>query len=354
MLGPEQINVAHRPTPIFLEGTTPVRVTEEIALQLGLKDGQTVRAVIENRGDLLRLILNQRDLNWAGSSRFKPGDKVDLKVSFGANGVTLTPVAASTGQNAGKPMINMLPTSLLSLVHRPNQTSILNSVLKPGGLDQVLGYVGAREWAQKLEQLKTSMGRLTPGVVKRGLASSGLFGESLLLSGRQLHKADLKQVLRGLLKAIPEGSQISKSLEQAVLEIEGRQVDSLSSQQNRDVALQFSLPFTDAEPVSVELYKEPDDQDPSKSNWIINLHTKSEQIGEVWLKTSLLSESNVDMTMWAVRGEVAENAKLIGSELEYELQNFGLSLDNLTVLNAARPIGDTGQGGAGNVVDVST
>ena len=196
MLGPEQINVTHRPTPIFLEGTTPVRVTEEIALQLGLKDGQTVRAVIENRGDLLRLILNQRDLNWSGSSRFKPGDKVDLKVSFGANGVTLTPVAASTGQNVAKPLINMLPTSLLSLVHRPNQAAILNSVLKPGGLDQVLGYVGAREWAQKLEQLKTSMGRLTPSAVKQGLASSGLFGESLLISGRHSPKPDLKQVAK--------------------------------------------------------------------------------------------------------------------------------------------------------------
>ena len=47
MLGPEQINVAQRPTPIFLEGTAPVRITEEVALQLGLKDSQTVRAVIE-------------------------------------------------------------------------------------------------------------------------------------------------------------------------------------------------------------------------------------------------------------------------------------------------------------------
>ena len=82
MLGPEQINVAQRPSPIFLEGTTPLRITEEVALQLGLKDGQTVRAVIENRGDLLRLIMNQRDMNWTSASRFKPGDKVDLRVSF--------------------------------------------------------------------------------------------------------------------------------------------------------------------------------------------------------------------------------------------------------------------------------
>ena len=199
------------------------------------------------------------------------------------------------------------------------------------------------------------MSRLTPGAVKESFSLSGLFGESALLStNKNQAKADLKQVLRGLLRAIPDGSQISKSLEQSVLEIEGRQIESLSNQQNREISFQFSLPFSDADPVQVELYREGDDSDPSKSIWIINLHTKSDVLGEVWLKTSLLSESNVEMIMWAPRSEVAEGAKQVSSELEYELKNFGLQLDKLTVLNAMRPVGESNQSGAGNVVDVST
>ena len=122
MLGPEQINVAQRPTPIFLEGTAPVRITEEVALQLGLKDSQTVRAVIENRGDLLRLIMNQRDMNWTSASRFKPGDKINLRVSFSSGGVILTPVSGAGAQSvSAKGVKHLLPTGLLSATHRPSQ-----------------------------------------------------------------------------------------------------------------------------------------------------------------------------------------------------------------------------------------
>ena len=165
---------------------------------------------------------------------------------------------------------------------------------------------------------------------------------------------DLKKVLRGLLRAIHNCSQISKNIEQAVLEIEGRQVESLSNQNSREVSFQFSLPFSDADPVQVGLYREQDVEDSTNYRWIINLHTKSDVLGEIWLKTSLLSQSNVEMIMWAPQAEVAEGARLVTSELEYELKNFGLILDKFTVLNAARPVSENAPGGAGNVVDVST
>ena len=122
MYGPEQVNVVQRPSPIFLEGTTPIRITEEIALQLGLKDGQTVWAVIENRGDLLRLVLNQREFDLKGNNRFKAGDKLEFKVSFGLNGVMLKPVnAQGTTASAGSPNnpAGGISTALLALLHRP-------------------------------------------------------------------------------------------------------------------------------------------------------------------------------------------------------------------------------------------
>ena len=37
--------------------------------------------------------MNQRDMNWTSASRFKPGDKINLRVSFSSGGVTLTPVS---------------------------------------------------------------------------------------------------------------------------------------------------------------------------------------------------------------------------------------------------------------------
>ena len=68
MLGPEQVNLNARSSPIFLEGVVAIKITEQLAKQLGLRDNQIVRGVIENRGDLLKLVINNREIeDWKSS-----------------------------------------------------------------------------------------------------------------------------------------------------------------------------------------------------------------------------------------------------------------------------------------------
>ena len=355
MYGPEQVNVVQRPTPIFLEGTAPIRITEEIALQLGLKDGQTVRAVIENRGDLLRLVLNQREFDLKGNNRFKAGDKIDFRVSFGLNGVVLKAVGSQVAVNSATNTSSSigLPTALLALIHRPKDARVLFDLFKPNNLREILAPLGAREWVQKLDKMKTSMERLSAGDVRRSFKSSGLFGESNLLKGGSM-ETDLKQVLRGLLRNLPDGSQLFKNVEQAVMEVEGRQLDSLSSQSNRDISLQFIMPFSDANAVDVEIKRENQAEDGEKMHWVVNLHTESPELGEVWLKSKLLGNETLEMTMWAPRNDVAQNAGMMKSELEYELNKFGLNLESFSILNAKRPNEDSNLNNLGEVIDIST
>ena len=66
------------------------------------------------------------------------------------------------------------------------------------------------------------------------------------------------------------------------MEVEGRQLDSLSSQSNRDISLQFIMPFSDANAVDVEI-KRRITEDGEKMHWVVNLHTESPELGEVWL-----------------------------------------------------------------------
>jgi hypothetical protein len=61
VLGPELINLTARPTPIFLEGSAAVQLTQQAAKDLGLKDGQIVQGVIAARGDLLKLLVNGKE-----------------------------------------------------------------------------------------------------------------------------------------------------------------------------------------------------------------------------------------------------------------------------------------------------
>ncbi len=93
MLGPELINLIARPTPIFLEGSASIQLTQQAAKDLGLKDGQIVQGVLAARGDLLKLVLNNKELEWSGSNRFKPGDKLDFRVETNLFGRALIPLA---------------------------------------------------------------------------------------------------------------------------------------------------------------------------------------------------------------------------------------------------------------------
>ena len=351
MLGPEQLNLSSRPTPIFLEGSASVALTQPAAKDLGLKDGQIIHAVIAARGALLKLIVNNKELEWPGSSRFKPGDKLDFRVETSILGRSLVLIGRPS-TSAGNPPVSSPSARLLSLMHRPDQPSILAGLFKLGGFDALKAQIIGSE--QLGVNLLLSMAKLSPQMVKRGLANSGLFGEQRIAVGAATQGLDIKQLLRSLLRSMPLQSLLRADLEGAIDEVESRQLESLQAQQAKELSYSFVLPFMDANAVEIELYREALNFSDEGADWVINLHTKSAGLGELWLKTTLKSAANIEMVMWAPRIDVAERAREASSELEYELQRFGLNLEKLDVLNAPRPSLSEGLGGSGQVVDVST
>ena len=50
MLGPEQLNIAPRLSPLVLESSAAVAVSEKVAREIGLSDNQIIRGVIATRG----------------------------------------------------------------------------------------------------------------------------------------------------------------------------------------------------------------------------------------------------------------------------------------------------------------
>ena len=61
LVTPDLVNAVAKINPIFLEGTLKIASSE--AMSLGLKDGQIIQAVIENRGDRTKLILNNKEFD---------------------------------------------------------------------------------------------------------------------------------------------------------------------------------------------------------------------------------------------------------------------------------------------------
>jgi len=349
VLGPELINFTVRPTPIFLEGSASIQLTQQAARDLGLKDGQVVQGVIAARGDLLKLLVNNQELDWPASGRFNAGDKLDFRVEQSIFGRALVPLGRPVARAAAQP----LSPRLLSLMHRPAQPSMLTGLFKPGGLDAVVAQLGAHE-QPLLASLMLSTTKLSPQEIRRGLLNSGLFGEARIAAGIPVQGPDIKQLLRLLIRSIPPQGAAAAELDSAIDEVESKQLDSLQAQQSRELNYSFVLPFADANPVEMELYREPAKGVDGAEEWVINLHTESPSLGKLWLKTTLKSASAIEMIMWAPYGNVAQRAQASVSELESELQRFGLALQKLEVLSAPRPALSDGLSGSGQVVDVST
>lgn len=352
MLGPEQVNLNARSSPIFLEGVVAIKISEQLAKQLGLRDNQIVRGVIENRGDLLKLMINNKEIDWIGSRRYRAGDRVDFRVTLSEQGRVLQPITLPNHLSTSEVALS---DRLLQLLYRPQQASVMLQLFMPRALKPLLSQFSPSASSQQIGQLLSSMGAISPSTVKNALINSGLFTESHLAK-KQFIKQDIKLFLRNLLRvgALQTQTQAISEIEQAIDQIESRQLETLQAQQNREISYSFTLPFNDAEPVDIEFKRGRGSDGEPSDEWVINLYTNSPALGQVWLKAVFHSDSRLDMTMWAESEQCAELARKASSELEYELQAFGLQLGKFQILNTTRPPADKEFTGSGHVVDVRT
>jgi len=113
------------------------------------------------------------------------------------------------------------------------------------------------------------------------------------------------------------------------------------------------LPFTDADPVELHFQRpprQPGDENPPLS---VDIHSQSRLLGEVWLHTLIKAGHQVELTMWALREDVAHQARAHATELVLELGAAGLELQQFQIYNSPRPGSDQARppAGRGLVVD---
>ena len=224
----------------------------------------------------------------------------------------------------------------------------------------------------RLNQLMTTMRNFSPEMARSAMQNSGLFGESML-SKQSLNRSDLKHILRTLLTFTSLGTSERTLISQAVDEIESNQLESLSAQKNRDVSYSFVIPFSDTDPVEINIEAETDsleqdvhnesqvdesDQSSRRNNspykWVVNLYTDSKELGEIWSKATFKNAMTVEMILWARNEQSVELAQLEEGYLKELFAGFGISLEKFVVLNAERPRIEKSLTGPGQVLDVRT
>ena len=332
--------------PIYLEGRL-IPVQNDISRELGLSANQVVRAVIEQRPEGLIILINGRPVDLPKQLRFRPGDVIWLKAFESPKGLALqvTPPPASAVTIPGASTGQGLSPMVASLFAQPASFGGLLSLFSStGGLASLTSYAQASGGLGPLSlflQSSPSMARLTGEQVKASMLRSGLFTEARLLAGQSV-KSDVKVALREIalrLAQAPRGTadSLRQAAESAVRELESSQADSLQASTNREFLLNFMLPFRDAEPVYVSIHRPPRSQEDQEPPITVNLHTVSETLGEVWMKTVVRQKSLLEITMWAVQADTASRAEKARAELSAELESAGLSMTSLAVFHGRRP-----------------
>jgi hypothetical protein len=253
-----------------------------------------------------------------------------------------------------------LVSRIASLLYKPNVNDELVQIYKPGVLDQLLNTVPRPDLQAQWRSLQLSMAQLTPQALQQ--AMQGAIGNEVRLArGLPTLNSDPKALLRKLIAEITVSNDSEdqdtgpvQKLMRAVDDIEASQVQAVQAQAQQEVLFSMTLPFADANPVSLTIRRGPRHEG-EPALLTVNVHSKSEDLGPVWLQTQLMNAQQIEMMMWAESAQVVQQAKSRSYLLRDELAQAGLSMRSFQVIHGSRPpaSNDWTPSGRGLVVDVS-
>ena len=376
MLGSDVVSAASRIGPVQAENRT-VWVQTPVAQQLGLRDGQIVQATAEVRDQRVRLWLKDFFFELPNGWVLKDGDKPFLRVSHNPGGwgfliqafpngqapaATATPVNQLFGLNPGL----ALPAEAAQPEPQSNRVGML--LMHPPGFatfskllsDVTQGSLGTQAeigpWLQRLLQQRSSMAQMNPSMLRKAVMGQARSIENILLQGQE--GADepktLLKTLLGLLSEEGANKEVLRQVEDAATEFEAAQAQSAQKMQQGELSLHVILPFVDADPVDLHFQRPPRKKGQEEPPLSVDIHSRSRVLGEVWLNTQISKGSDVNLVMWALRGDVAHLAKERSGELGLELGSAGLQLQSFQIFNAPRPLARVGEssGTRGSVIDL--
>jgi hypothetical protein len=291
------------------------------------------------------LVLQGKTLTAPGLQMSQVGESIWLKVQGGA----LVPINT-------QPLISRIA----SLLYRPSAGSELPKLFQTGTLDELLNSVQRPDLQAQWRSMQLSMNQLSPSVLKQAMLGA-MGAEVWLARGMPAPAPDPKQLLRKLIaelnlsdKGEVEESGIVEKLTKAVDDIEARQVQAVQAQAQQEVLFSMTLPFVDANPIELSIRRGPK-EDGEQAILTVNIHSKSDDLGPIWLKTQLMNAQQIELTMWAEKEHVVAQARTRAYLLGNELSSAGLNMRSFNVIHGVRPTEPSNwtPSGRGLVVDVS-
>lgn len=353
VLGIDPATLAIRPS-LPTADANPVRMTDPVARDLGLRDGEIVKGAVKADGDALKLVLNGLAIELPEGHGLQAGDTPTFRVFQSPEGLLLQPLRApTTAQLPLGPMPAAMASppagsNLMSLLLHPNSLTALTQLMSSGLLEKALSALNVPELTAAMRQGRASMSRLTSTGLRKAVAGSGLWAEASFTQSKGPTANDTKLLLLNLLKNSAGDPDIKAALGRGLEDIESAQLQAVQAQTNHELLLNLVIPFSDANPVRLSFHRPAPTREQPDPPYTVNLHSLNDFLGEIWLKTAITNKTQVDMTMWARLPEVAKAASKGSRMLAIELEKSGMKMNSFVVYNGARqdPVPDSTPPGA--------
>ncbi len=335
--GSETTHLVLRQLPAVFEARTPVIPAPDV-LALGLREDQTVRPLVTVQSDALKLVLQGKAFEPPPGMKLVPGESPLMKVHLLPGGGAVLRLLETAAPMPGV----VAPTRLDRLLLMPKGFDALFQALRPGVLQQLLAPAAASQpqvglLLQQLLRMRPSSDSLDGPGLRQAMLASGFLTEARLRQP-SAGPADLKSVLRQLIEQLqPAHEEPAAKLSEVVDEIEAFQLQTLQSDPARPLPLHLVLAFGNGPPLQLTIHRDKPGKPPEESAWDVDLYTRSDDWGQIWLRTRVLGTDRVGLTMWAEREDIHALAVQRGHLLREALREAQLTLNDFRVIHGLRP-----------------
>jgi hypothetical protein len=350
MYGIDSVNHQVRPNLIYVEGGgSALRIAPEQGKALNLREGQIINSTIALRpeGNAIRISGQYVSLP-AGLGA--PGNRVQLQVSVFAGAYILrkmglgTKIDSQNGPSKG-PLVDFHNSRFQRLL-RLDQPKDITRLSLNAILSNVFGDLELEEIREKLLSNLTTTKYITAQSVRKALLESGLYLESDLRRGKAIGPLNIKSFLMQIRNVFSRLGKDSTGVTKAIDELEALQLETLSSQLNRQNSITWALPFSDASPVWFQLHqkrnKDSGSDEGGNDDWNLEIHV---DLGSSVFSMSLVLDKNrLSLACWVPEQNLYQKVRNNEHVLKSKLADHGLELLSFelhSVEKVRTPVPDT-------------
>jgi len=308
-----------------------LRLNPPDARSLGLREGQVVNGVIENRPDGNVLLLGKNVLIKLPNI-VPTAARLDVQVRLDSLASGFLSILFGRKAASNSAILNIQESRLARLIAGTNSfqglRELLNLTPKSGlaneRLSNLPNFSLATDWFKNFDFR----------AIERSMLHSGLFHEQMVRDGKP--QQNLKELLLRILSGVRLERVEMFSVLAALEDLESSQIESLAAQLNRNTHYHWLIPVSGEWPIDIQLFggePEAGEEEPSQEDyaWKVVIKIKVTETEIIELSTVFDTRNVVNFYLAMPNDQLLAEANVHRGWLLSELQKIGIELGELKI-----------------------